>query len=182
MLAATAPVLPLTDSFEGPRAAAVAEFFTQARTAHALTVLPPFMDGDCVTCPEGWLWMRHHGQWVTPGHPDGLTLSDHMVTRWWQQRARPGTQFALVHRLAPNEVHRVAATRYNSHFHGLSITGGQFTHQETVTGAWLRYQAAQATHSRTISVHLELPSGIVTIHSRIVGDVFYRPADIATRY
>jgi hypothetical protein len=27
-----------------------------------------------------------------------------------------------------------------------------------------------------VSVHLELPSGIVTLHSRLVGDVFFHPA------
>ncbi|MFF3327263.1 hypothetical protein [Streptomyces sp. NPDC002889] len=116
---------------------------------------------------------------MVPGHADGVCLTDGMVRVWWHRRS-PGSRFALVHRLGPSEIHRIGASGYTSHFHGLSTIQGEFTYQEQVAGGQLRDWAAQAVRRRTISVHLELPSGIVTLHSRIVGDVFYRPADWPT--
>ena len=174
MLATVMPAVPVPAVYDGPRAAA-ADFFVQARIARALSVLPLFADGDCVSCPDGYLWLRWHSQWVMPGHAGGLSLTDGMVTAWWRRRFRPGSRFALVHRLAPNEVHRITASRYTSHFHGLSTTRGEMTYAERVTGDALRHVAARVIGCRTVSVHLELPSSIVTLHSRIVGDVFYRP-------
>ncbi|MFE5403267.1 hypothetical protein ACFQ9Z_18400 [Streptomyces sp. NPDC056580] len=41
---------------------------------------------------------------------------------------------------------------------------------EPVPGHWLRSTAWQAVQTRTVSVHLELPSCIVTLHSRAVAD------------
>lgn len=59
----------------------------------------------------------------------------------------------------------------------LSLWEGAFTYDEPVTGAWLRYCGAGA-RTRTVSVHLELPSGIVTLHSP-AGDVFFHRASKA---
>jgi hypothetical protein len=64
-------------------------------------------------------------------------------------------------------------------FLGLSLTHGQFAYRERVTGQWLRNAAAELLPARTVSVHLEMPSGIVTLHSAGsfgVGDVFYLPS------
>ncbi|MEV6683394.1 hypothetical protein AB0N09_42070 [Streptomyces erythrochromogenes] len=54
-----------------------------------------------------------------------------------------------------------------------------FVH-EPVSGPWLRAMARQAARTLTMSVHLEWPSGIVTLHSSCVGDVFFHPAPADT--
>ncbi|MGW4872556.1 hypothetical protein [Streptomyces chartreusis] len=113
---------------------------------------------------------------MRPDELGGLILSDDVVTGWWEQRGEPDSQFALVHQLAPDEVERITAPRYTSHFHGLSLTGGEFIREEVVTGDRLRDLAAHAAVSPSSSAHLELPSGIVTLHSDLVGDVFFLPA------
>ncbi|MEV6676413.1 hypothetical protein AB0N09_06015 [Streptomyces erythrochromogenes] len=94
--------------YEGPRATA-AEFFTFARDGRAQTAPPPFRDGDSASCPRGNEWMRHHGRWIIPGHLQGLNLADRTVTRWWQTRHTPGSLFALVHRLNPEETGLIEA-------------------------------------------------------------------------
>ncbi|CAL9677022.1 hypothetical protein SUDANB105_07998 [Streptomyces sp. enrichment culture] len=81
-----------------------------------------------------------------------------------------------MHRLTPAETGLITGEHYTSSFRGLSLRYGAFTHHEPVSGAWLRSMARQAARTRTVSVHLELPSGIVTLHSRLVGDVFFHPA------
>ncbi|OKJ71150.1 hypothetical protein [Streptomyces sp. TSRI0107] len=50
---------------------------------------------------------------------------------------------------------------------------GAFTCDEPVSGAWLRSTALEAARTRTVSVDLERPSGIVTLHSRMVA--FFPP-------
>ncbi len=161
--------------YEGPRITA-AEFFAQARSGRALTMLPAFADGDCVTCPEGFLWWRQNGQWINPVQPSGLTVSDPTVTGWWWRRTRPGSRrFELVHTLAGYELDRIAAAHYLGRYIDHIDTAHEQLCQQTVTGAWLRYFAAHAIRSRSTTVHLELPSGIVTVHSRTQGDVFYHP-------
>ncbi|MEU1466352.1 hypothetical protein ABZ467_38305 [Streptomyces sp. NPDC005727] len=169
------PVPAAPVAYERPRIAA-ADFFAQARSGRALTTLPAFTDGDCISCPQGYMWWRQNGQWIKPTQPGGLTVSDRTVTGWWRQRTRPGSRrFALVHTLARHELHRIAA----AHYIGRSIDHIDTAHeqlcQQTVTGTWLRYFAAHAIRSRTTTLHLELPSGIVTVHSRSQGDVFYHP-------
>ncbi|MFE9252821.1 hypothetical protein [Streptomyces sp. NPDC007088] len=160
--------------YDGPRAAA-ADFFTLARTGRAQTTLPPFRDGDSVSCPVGVEWMRHDGRWIVPGQPGGLTLTDRTVAGWWRTRHRPGSQFALVHRLTPTETSLITGDCYTSRSRLLSVRDGAFTYTEAVSGLWLRSLAWQAARTRTVSVHLELPTGIVTLHSRLVGDVFFHP-------
>ncbi|MFF9158356.1 hypothetical protein ACF1AB_39720 [Streptomyces sp. NPDC014846] len=141
-----------------------------------MTTLPAFADGDCVSCPDGFLWWRRNGLWVKPGQPDGATVSDRMVTVWWWRRTRSGSRrFALVHTLAGHELGRIAAARYLGRYIEHVDTAHEQLCQQTVTGAWLRRFAAHAVRSRTTTVHLELPSGIVTVHSRTQGDVFYHP-------
>ncbi|WP_454325231.1 hypothetical protein [Streptomyces glaucescens] len=88
----------------------------------------------------------------------------------------PGSRFALVHRITPAETGLITGEHYTSSFRGLSLRYGAFTHDEPVSGAWLRSMAPMAARTRTLSVHLELPSGMVTLHSRLVGDVFFHPA------
>lgn len=160
--------------YDGPRVAA-ADFFALARAGRAVTTPPPFRDGDCVSCPRGTEWMRNLGRWITPGQPHGLVLPDRVVTGWWQTRAMPGSRFALVHRLTPGETSLITGEHYTSS----SLTGDVFS-EEAVSGPWLRSLAWQAARTRTVTVHLELPSGIVTLHSRLVGDVFFHPAAPAT--
>ncbi|MFI9771875.1 hypothetical protein ACIHJG_34175 [Streptomyces sp. NPDC052415] len=174
------PYIPHPPAFtpvrdDTPRIAA-ADFFTRARSGRAATALPPYSDGDCVSCPDGNLWVRHHGQWITPGQPDTLTVSDRTVTGWWWRRDLPGgRRFALVHRLTPDELGRIAAPRYLGRYIDHIDTPHECLHQRMVTGTWLQHHAAHVTRSRTTSVHLELPSGIVTVHSRTQGDIFYHP-------
>ncbi|MFC7912267.1 hypothetical protein [Streptomyces nigra] len=67
--------------------------------------------------------------------------------------------------------------RYTSRSRLLSLWKGAFIYDELVTGAWLRYCGAGA-RTRVVSVHLELPSGIVTLHSP-AGDVFFHRASKA---
>ncbi|MER5378465.1 hypothetical protein [Streptomyces sp. NPDC002553] len=171
-----APAAPTSPApADGPRFAA-ADFFTLARTGRAQTTLPPFRDGDSVSCPLGNEWMRYDGRWIVPGRPDGLSLPDRTVTGWWHTRHRPGSRFALVHRLTPAETSLITGDCYISRSRLLSLRDGAFTYTEPVTGAWLRQLARQITRMRTVSVHLELPSGIVTLHSHVGGDVFFHPA------
>ncbi|MFF7117391.1 hypothetical protein ACFY91_34485 [Streptomyces albogriseolus] len=167
------PVRP-DSSYDGPRIAAAA-FFTLARTGRAQTTLPPLRDGDSVSCPLGTEWMRSDGRWIVPGQPGGLTVDDNVVTGWWHARHRPGSRFALVHRLIADETDGIIHDRYTSRSRLLSLRTGAFTYDEPVTGVWLRSLARQAMRTRTVSVHLELPTGIVTLHSRLVGDVFFHP-------
>ncbi|MCX4681395.1 hypothetical protein OG413_40065 [Streptomyces sp. NBC_01433] len=158
--------------YDGPRVAA-ADFFTLARQGHATTTPPPFRNGDCVSCPRGTEWTRQDGRWIDPRQPHGLVLTDRLVTGWWQTRRTPGSRFALVHRLAPAETPLIIGDHYTSS----QFTGATFS-EEPVTGGWLRSIAWQAARTRTASVHLELPSGIVTLHSQLVGDVFFHPAAV----
>ncbi|MFJ9580641.1 hypothetical protein ACIRQF_30160 [Streptomyces sp. NPDC101191] len=166
--APSAPAYPVP--YDGPRVAA-ADFFTLARQGRAVTTPPPFCDGDCVSCPRGTEWMRKFGRWITPGQPHGLVLPDRVVTSWWKTRTMPGSKFALVHRLLPSETSLITGDHYVSS----AFVGDAFC-EEPVSGDWLRSIAWQSTRTRTVSVHLELPSGIVTLHSRMVGDVFFQPA------
>ncbi|MCQ1580372.1 hypothetical protein [Streptomyces parvus] len=171
--AAAPAVLAHPVSYDGPRIAA-ADFFTLARTGRAQTTLPPFRDGDSVSCPQGTEWMRYDGRWIVPGWPGGLTLDDRTVTGWWHTRHRPASKFALVHRLNADETDRITGDRYISRSRLLSLRDGAFTYTEPVSGPWLRQLARQITCTRTVSVHLELPTGIVTLHSP-AGDVFFHP-------
>ncbi|MFF8401727.1 hypothetical protein ACF06P_08850 [Streptomyces sp. NPDC015684] len=172
---APVPAGAAPEECEGRRIAA-ADFFTQARSGRALTTLPAFADGDCISCPQGYLWWRHNGQWIKPAQPNGLTVTDRTVTGWWRQRTLPGSRrFALVHTLASHELDRIAAAHYLGRYIDHIDTAHEQMCQQTVTGTWLRRFAAHAIHSRTTTVHLELPSGIVTVHSRTQGDVFYHP-------
>ncbi|MBM9624121.1 hypothetical protein [Streptomyces zhihengii] len=176
----TAPATPACPvRSDSPRIAA-ADFFTLARTGRTQTTLPPFRDGDSASCPLGNEWMRHDGWWIVPGGPGSLVLDDRTVTGWWHTRHQPGHRFALVHRLAPTETSLITGDRYTSRSRPLSLRDGAFTYTETVTGPWLRQLARQITRTRTVSVHLELPTGVVTLHSRLVGDVFFHPAAAAT--
>ncbi|MFD6312022.1 hypothetical protein [Streptomyces nigra] len=168
-----APTCP--DPYGGPRIAA-ADFFALARTGRAQTTLPPFRDGD--SCPLGNEWLRQDGRWIIQGRPGGLSLPDRTVTVWWHTRHWPGSHFVLVHRLTCQETRLIVGDRYTSRSRLLSLQEGAFTYDEPVTGAWLRYIAGQAVRTRTVSVHLELPTGIVTFHSPD-GDVFFHPASKA---
>ncbi|MFD8666609.1 hypothetical protein ACFV1U_14550 [Streptomyces microflavus] len=170
--AVPAPTRPAP--YAGPRIAAAADFFTLARTGRARTTLPPLRDGDSVSCPLGNEWMRHTGRWITPGRPGDLTLSDRDITAWWHTRHRPNSQFTLVHRLTPTETNLITGDRYTSRSRLLSLRAGAFTYTEHVSGPRLRDLTRQLTHTRTVSVHLELPTGIVTLHSP-AGDVFFHP-------
>ncbi|MFH0245925.1 hypothetical protein ACGRHY_26720 [Streptomyces sp. HK10] len=177
---AAAPAEPAYPApYNGPRIAA-ADFFTFARTGRAQTTLPPLRDGDSASCPQGTEWVRHDGRWIVPGRPGGLTLDDRTVTGWWHTRHRPASKFVLVHRLNADETDRITGDRYTSRSHLLSLRDGAFTYTEPVSGPWLRQLARQAARTHTISVHLELPTGIVTLHSRLVGDVFFHPVAAAT--
>lgn len=167
-LALAAPAYPVP--YDGPRVAA-ADFFTLAREGRAVTTPPSFRDGDCVSCPRGTEWMRWDGEWIVPGQPQSLVLPDRVVTGWWQTRTVPGSRFALVHRLTAAETSLITGGHYTS-----SVLTGDVFSEEPVSGDWLRSLAWQAARTRTVSVHLELPSGIVTLHSRLVGDVFFHPA------
>ncbi|MGW6471368.1 hypothetical protein [Streptomyces nigra] len=75
---------------------------------------------------------------------------------------------------AGRETTLIVGDRYTSRSRLLSLWEGAFTYDEPVTGAWLRYCRAGA-RTRTVSVHLELPSGSVTLHSP-AGNVFFHPA------
>ncbi|MEU5239685.1 hypothetical protein ACH4UR_25510 [Streptomyces lydicus] len=167
----------------GTRTAAVAAYLARARAARAATQLPKLVDGDCVSCPDGYLWVRHEGRWTMPGRPDSLSLNQATITRWWAQRAQPGSRVAVVHQLSAGETERIAARHYASSFHAPSTTQGQVEIRELVTGAWLRALATRTEAYPTVSVHLELPSGIVTLHSGGrwgVGDIFYLPFCLPT--
>ncbi|MCZ1012029.1 hypothetical protein [Streptomyces lydicus] len=162
----------------GTRTAAVAAFLARARAARAATELPKLVDGDCVTCPNGYLWVRHQGSWKTPDYPDALSLPEDAIRHWWAQRDQPDSNVAVVHRLSAGEADRIAARHYASSLHAPSVTHGQVEIRELVTGAWLRALATRAELYRTVSVHLEMPSGIVTLHSDGrwgTGDIFYLP-------
>ncbi|MGW3390523.1 hypothetical protein [Streptomyces cinereoruber] len=175
----TAPAAPSCPApYDGPRITA-ADFFTFARTGRAQTTLPTLRDGDSLSCPLGNEWLRHDGRWIAPGRPDSLALDDQAVTGWWHTRHRPGSRFALVHRLTPDETNLITGDSYTSRSHLLSLREGAFTYTEPVSGPWLRQLARQITHTRTVSVHLELPTGIVTLHSP-AGDVFFHPATATT--
>lgn len=155
--------------YGGPRAAAAA-YFILARTGRSQTMLPPLRDGDSVSCPLGYEWMRYDGRWIVPGRPGGLSLPDRTVTGWWHTRHLPSSRFALVHRLTTRETDLITHDRYiSSH-----LTGNAFS-QDPVSGLWLRHLAWQAALTLTASVHLELPTGIVTLHSQQFGDVFFHP-------
>lgn len=169
-----APAYP--PSYDGPRVTA-ADFFTFARGGRAQTTLPPLRDGDSVSCPLGTEWLRHDGRWIIPGRPGGLTLPDRTVTTWWHTRHRPGSRFALVHRLTCEEAGLITHSHYTD-----SILTGDASFREPVSGAWLRSLAWQAARTATVSAHLELPSGIVTLHSRLVGDVFFHPTTTPVRH
>ncbi|MGW3928731.1 hypothetical protein ACWECC_11575 [Streptomyces microflavus] len=159
--------------YDGPRVAA-ADFFTLARRGRAATTPPSFRNGNCASCPRGTEWMRQHGRWITPGQPDGLALTDRVVTGWWHTRMMPSSRFALAHRLVAAETLLITGDHYTS-----AVFADDAFSKEPVTGAWLRSIAWQATRTRTISVHLELPSGIVTLHSPF-GDVLFHPAPAAS--
>ncbi|MFE2645835.1 hypothetical protein ACFXDO_25185 [Streptomyces nigra] len=75
---------------------------------------------------------------------------------------------------AGRETTLIAGDRCTSRSRLLSLRKGAFACDEPVTGAWLRYCRAGA-RSRTVSVHLELPFGSVTLHSS-AGDVFFHRA------
>ncbi|MFF4088913.1 hypothetical protein ACFYY9_18825 [Streptomyces nigra] len=78
---------------------------------------------------------------------------------------------------AGRETTLIVRDRYTSRSRLLSLWEGAFTYDEPVTGAWLRYCRAGA-RTRTVSVHLELPTGSVTLHSP-AGDIFFHPASKA---
>jgi hypothetical protein len=128
--------------YDGPRVA-VADFFTLARQGRAATTPPAFRDGDSVSCPLGGEWMRYDGRWIIPGQPDGLVVPDRVVTGWWHTRTMPGSRFALVHRITPAETGLITSEHYTSSFRGLSLRYGAFTHDEPVSGAWLRSMASR---------------------------------------
>ncbi|MEU6594128.1 hypothetical protein ABZ923_33800 [Streptomyces sp. NPDC046881] len=67
-LAAPVPAPACPALYDGPRIMA-ADFFPLARTGRAQTTLPPFRDGNSVSCPLGNEWMRHDGRWIVPGRP-----------------------------------------------------------------------------------------------------------------
>ncbi|MEU9416081.1 hypothetical protein [Streptomyces sp. NPDC048272] len=163
----TTPIAPASD--QGMRAAA-AEFFTRARIGRAQSALSFLRDGDSASCPRGNEWMRRDGWWIIPGQSHGLTLADQTITGWWRTRYQPDSKFALVHRLSPDETDWITA----EHYTGSYLVGEQLG-QEPVSGAWLRAMAHHAAQSLNVSVHLELPSGIVTLHSNY-GDTFFHPA------
>ncbi|MER6853771.1 hypothetical protein AB0A81_40265 [Streptomyces flaveolus] len=162
-------------TYDGPRTAA-ADFFTHARGGRTQSAPLPFRDGDSASCPLGTEWMRHDGRWIIPGQPSALTLHDEVVTAWWQTRHMPGSKVALVHRLTSQESDLITGDHYTSTFRGLSLRHGPFTYDEPFPGSWLRSLALKTAHIPTVSIHLELPSGIVTLHSRAVGDMFFHPA------
>ncbi|MFD6335701.1 hypothetical protein ACFWGI_39790 [Streptomyces niveus] len=164
------PVRPVSVvPYDGPRIAA-ADYFTLARRGRAATTRPPYRDGDSVSCPRGREWMRKDGRWIIPGQPHGLVLVDQVVTGWWRTRTMPGSRFALVHRLTPAETTRLIT---GDHYTRSTFTDGTFT-REPVTGAWVRSIAWRAARTSTHTVHLELPTGIVTLHT-LFGDMFFHP-------
>ncbi|MEU7541745.1 hypothetical protein ABZ952_08320 [Micrococcus luteus] len=118
--------------------------------------------------------MRLGGQWTIPGQPHELTVTDETVTGWWHQRHQPGSKFALVHRLTPDEAPLINAPRYTTlTYEPNPLTGEPTRHMHgQVTGEWLR---GIATRALKLAVFLELPSGIVTLHSHIALGVVYLP-------
>ncbi|MFD6312027.1 hypothetical protein [Streptomyces nigra] len=78
---------------------------------------------------------------------------------------------------AGRERRLIVGDRYTSRSRLLGLWEGAFIYDEPVTGAWLRYCRAGA-RTRILSVHLELPSGSLTLHSP-AGDVFFHPASKA---
>lgn len=154
MPATLLPSAPIPAPYHGRRAM-VAEFFTHARHGHADTVLPPLADGDCATCPRGLLWHRQAGVWTIPGHPEGLAVTDAQIAAWWHRHNYPASRFTLVTHLTPTTLHRVAAAFY-----------ADDNANEAITGQQLRHHLARMLHRpSTLSAHLELPAGIVTLHS-----------------
>ncbi|MFF1678762.1 hypothetical protein ACFVYG_22315 [Streptomyces sp. NPDC058256] len=161
---------------DGRTRVAATEVFTLARQGRAAAVPPPFRDGDDVSCPKGTEWMRSEGRWNIPGQPNAVDVTDETVTGWWHQRHLPGSRFALVHRLTPDEAHLIDAPRYTVltyEYEPNAVTGEstRYTHRQ-VTGQWLR---AAATTMK-LPVFLELPSGIVTLYSPIATGVVFLPA------
>lgn len=144
-----------------PVAARTAPYFTQARTVR----MPTLVNGDSISCPEGTLWHRQDCVWIQPGRPDALSLNDCTVSAWWQRRTRPGSRFALVHRLSKPETNRITGPWY---------IDTEFGH--VIQGWRLRALATRLIGAPTYSVHLELPSRIVTIHSQLVADAVFLPA------
>ncbi|MER5889681.1 hypothetical protein ABT160_38140 [Streptomyces sp. NPDC001941] len=176
MAAETPTVTPagsvVAGCYGGPRIAA-ADFFTHARSGRGLSELPSFADGDSVCCPQGTEWMRYEGRWIVPGQAPGLALGDDTVRGWWRARHQADSKFALVHRLTPDEIHLIGHGGYVSS-HSVCDT----VVKAPVSGRWLRQLAWHTARTRTstLSVHVELPTGIVTLHSRGYGDVFFHPA------
>jgi hypothetical protein len=168
------PALPALH--DASRTVAVTDLFTKARQGRAVAMPPPFQDGDVVSCTKGTEWMRTEGQWAIPDQPNSLNVTDETVTGWWHQRHLPGSKFALVHRLTPDETHLINAPRYTTLTYeydpNASRESTPHTHGQ-VTGEWLRAVAARALK---LSVFLELPSGIVTLHSPIATGVVYLPS------
>ncbi|MGW6202166.1 hypothetical protein ACWF9B_00705 [Streptomyces sp. NPDC055089] len=143
-----------------------AVFFTKAREAHSALKMPLLHDGDRASCPNGALWIRSQGMWVVPGHTEDLWLTDSTVARWWNLHPRPENRFALVQRLNANNFDRINARHYYD-----DLTG------ELVEGQVLRDTAARLTTGDTITAHLELPTGYVTLHSTRapLADAVYLP-------
>ncbi|MFB6984539.1 hypothetical protein [Streptomyces sp. NPDC056304] len=143
-----------------------AVFFTKAREAHSALKMPLLHDGDRASCPNGTLWIRSQGMWVAPGHTEELCLTDSTVAGWWNLHPRPENRFALVQQLTSDSFDRISARNYYD-----DLTG------ELVEGQALRHTAARFTAGDTITAHLELPSGYVTLHSTRapLADAVYLP-------
>ncbi|MFH8257615.1 hypothetical protein [Streptomyces roseolus] len=143
-----------------------ATFFTRIREIQAARRMPPLADGDRVSCPQGNLWIRSHGVWVIPDRPHELCLTDATVAEWWERRAQVGNRFALIQQLTPNSLGRINAPRYYDDLLG-----------EVLDGQTLRDTAARVTATESITAHLELPSGNVTLHSTLtpLADTVYLP-------
>jgi hypothetical protein len=136
------------------------------------------VDGDTVLCPDGYLWVRSSGRWSAPeGELSRFYLADEMIAHWWEKRAEAGSPVAVVHRLAAHELHLIP----NRVYIAAPDQDAAGDLQEQVTGGQLLNGAAHllGLPARTASIHLELPSGIVTFHSRsklAPGDLVYLPA------
>jgi hypothetical protein len=128
--------------------------------------MPKLHDGDTVSSPHGNLWLRRHSIWIAPGQPNALNVTDASVATSWNTRHRTDSQFTLIQQLQAQSLYRLDADAYVDDFSNQWLTGKQ-----------LRQATDRLLHDSLITVHLELPSGIVTLHSRRAptADTVYLP-------
>ncbi|WP_331725989.1 hypothetical protein [Streptomyces sp. NBC_00470] len=135
-------------------------------TPHA-DVLPAFVDGDCAFRPYGYLWVRADGRW-TPEQPDGRIA----------RAARTSPPMTVVHRLTMDELPLIPDRSYTATFQ--TVDAPEPLGGDLVDGPTLREYCAVALKHGVVTVHLELPTDIVTFRylpEYGVPDLFHLPVD-----